>query len=66
MQRALMQYYLPANRALAAEALRIAHRTDLIGPSENCLIRQAFGDRNRTNAGNNKKGGKQHAKQTRR
>ena len=38
MQRALMQYYLPANKALVAEALRLARRTDLIGPSPDCLI----------------------------
>lgn len=38
MQRALMQYYLPENRDTVAEALRIARRTDLIGPSQNCLI----------------------------
>ena len=38
MQRALMQYYLPENRETVAEALRIARRTDLIGPSQNCLI----------------------------
>jgi uncharacterized radical SAM protein YgiQ len=38
MQRALMQYYLPANKALVAEALRLSRRTDLIGPSPDCLI----------------------------
>ena len=38
MQRALMQNYLPENRDTVAEALRIARRTDLIGPSPNCLI----------------------------
>ena len=38
MQRALMQYYLPANKALVAEALRAAHRIDLIGHSPECLI----------------------------
>ena len=31
MQRALMQYWIPGNRPLVREALRLAHRTDLIG-----------------------------------
>ena len=66
MQRALMQYYLPANRGLATEALRIARRTDLIGPTENCLIRQPYGGQTRSNARQNKKGDKPHAKQKRR
>ena len=38
MQRALMQYYLPANRELVAKALRLARRTDLIGPGPECLV----------------------------
>ncbi len=38
MQRALMQYYLPENRETVAEALRLAHRTDLIGTGPKCLI----------------------------
>ncbi len=39
MQRALMQYRLPANRKLVEEALRIGKRTDLIGYSKTCLLR---------------------------
>lgn len=39
MQRALMQYFNPKNRALVEEALKRAGRTDLIGTGENCLIR---------------------------
>ena len=39
MQRALMQYFNPKNRALVEEALKKAGRTDLIGTSETCLIR---------------------------
>lgn len=39
MQRALMQYFNPKNRALVEEALKKAGRTDLIGYSESCLIR---------------------------
>ena len=39
MQRALLQYFNPKNRALVLEALKRAHRTDLIGDGPNCLIR---------------------------
>ena len=39
MQRALMQYRRPENRALVEEALKKAGRTDLIGYGEKCLIR---------------------------
>lgn len=39
MQRALMQYFNPKNRALVEEALKRAGRTDLIGTGEKCLIR---------------------------
>ncbi len=39
MQRALMQWRKPENRALVLEALRIAGRTDLIGFEKGCLIR---------------------------
>ena len=39
MQRALMQYKLPANRKLVEEALIAAHREDLIGNGPQCLIR---------------------------
>jgi len=39
MQRALIQYRNPKNYDLVEEALRIAHRTDLIGYDKRCLIR---------------------------
>ena len=39
IQRALMQYKNPANRALAAEGLRLAGRLDLIGFGPKCLLR---------------------------
>lgn len=39
LQRALIQYRNPANRELVREALRRAHRTDLIGYGEKCLVR---------------------------
>ena len=38
MQRALMQYKDPANYELVKEALRLAHREDLIGFEKKCLI----------------------------
>jgi uncharacterized radical SAM protein YgiQ len=38
MQRALLQYRVPANYSLVKEALITAHREDLIGNSKNCLI----------------------------
>ena len=39
LQRALIQYRNPKNRALVREALRRAGRTDLIGYDEKCLVR---------------------------
>ena len=39
LQRALLQYYNPKNTPLVEEALRRAHRTDLIGSSDKCLVR---------------------------
>lgn len=39
MQRALLQYNKPENRALVIEALRTAGRTDLIGSGPECLAR---------------------------
>ena len=39
MQRALLQYKNPDNYSLVCEALKLAHRTDLIGYGPNCLIR---------------------------
>lgn len=42
MQRALMQYFNPKNRALVEEALKKAGRADLIGTSEKCLIRPQY------------------------
>lgn len=39
MQRALIQYRNPKNYGLVEEALRLAHREDLIGYGPKCLIR---------------------------
>ncbi len=47
MQRALMQYDRPQNRAAVVAALRIANRTDLIGKGANCLIPNYGGGKRR-------------------
>ncbi len=39
LQRALLQYFNPKNRALVTEALKRAGRTDLIGNGPHCLIK---------------------------
>ena len=49
LQRALLQFRNPANRKLVEEALRIAHREDLIGYSDKCLIRPEKQIRRNTN-----------------
>ncbi len=41
MQRALLQYSKPQNAHLVREALRYAHREDLIGDGPDCLVRAA-------------------------
>ena len=46
MQRALIQYRNPENRKLIEEALRVAHREDLIGFGPKCLIRPQGEKRN--------------------
>lgn len=56
LQRALLQYYNPKNYALVEEALRKAHRYDLIGNGDNCLVRPTQSQNNRQqpqNRGNN-------------
>ena len=56
IQRALMQYKNPANRALVMEGLRRAGREDLIGYGPKCLIRP---DREKpANPGKGKNGGR--------
>ena len=47
MQRALMQYRNPRNRALVIEALKEGGRTDLIGDGPKCLIRENRGHHTR-------------------
>lgn len=43
IQRALMQYKNPANRALVLEGLKMADRMDLVGFGPKCLIRPERG-----------------------
>ena len=44
LQRALLQYYDPKNKQLCVEALKRAHRYDLIGNSKECLVQaSAYG-----------------------
>ncbi len=45
MQRALIQYRNPKNYELVEEALKLAHREDLIGYDKKCLIRPRNGGR---------------------
>lgn len=50
MQRALMQYFNPKNKALTEEALLKAGRRDLIGSGPNCLIRGTVSKSNQQSA----------------
>lgn len=45
MQRALLQYFNPKNRALTTEALKKAGRADLIGFGRDCLVPPSGSDR---------------------
>lgn len=66
MQRALIQYRDPKNRALVMEALRKAHRSDLIGYGPKCLVRpdrpagegKSKGRGNRGGRGSGSRGGR--------
>ena len=55
LQRALLQYFNPKNRALVEEALKKAKRFDLIGNSEKCLISAPKNSANSNNKRNNQK-----------
>lgn len=61
LQRALLQYFNPKNRALVIEALKKAGRNDLIGNGPNCLIK---GESNNyaNNYHNTKRGNKHEPK----
>ena len=58
LQRALLQYFNPKNRALVEEALKKARRFDLIGNSEKCLINAPVNNGNSKQRQNRKKGKK--------
>ena len=55
MQRALIQFRDPKNYDLVAEALRTAHRTDLIGFDSKCLIKPRNFHKNDEKSDKNKK-----------
>ena len=56
LQRALIQYRVPKNRALVREALKKAGREDLVGYGPGCLIRPEGRDCPlHTDTGNKKK-----------
>ena len=61
MQRALIQYRNPKNRALVEEALHKAGRDDLIGYGEKCLIRP----QHKHSLARNRTGGRQQEAQAR-
>ena len=58
-QRALMQYWLPENRPVVREALRVAHREDVIGYGKQCLVRPETGAG--TNRSRSRKDGREPA-----
>lgn len=61
MQRALLQYFAPQNRALVLEALRKAGRADLIGTGPNCLVRGEPADAARSAKLRQTAAGRRHA-----
>ena len=62
MQRALLQYYNPANREIILEALKKCGRFDLIGSGEKCLV--SASEKNKKTPGNRNtyKGAKSYGK----
>ena len=55
LQRALMQWRKPQNRALVMEALKKTGRTDLIGYGKECLIRPAREERSLSGSNDKKR-----------
>lgn len=55
MQRALLQYFIPANKPLVIKALRKAGRTDLIGSGKKCLVTAPAGQHPPQKKGGGKK-----------
>ena len=62
MQRALLQYFKPENRALVLEALRRAGRHDLIGTAPGCLAAPEPQNGSSTRKGENTKWNRQSGK----
>ncbi len=62
MQRALLQYFKPENRALVLEALRRAGRHDLIGTGAGCLAAPDTQNTNQKSKGGTEKWTKQSKK----
>lgn len=56
LQRALLQYYNPKNAHLVEEALKKARRYDLIGTSDNCLVRPSASTQGQRNSNNRNSG----------
>jgi uncharacterized radical SAM protein YgiQ len=56
LQRALLQYYNPKNSALVEEALKRAHRYDLIGTGKNCLVKPNVDNQRRQGSNNYQQG----------
>ena len=65
MQRALIQYRNPKNRALVMEALHRAHREDLIGYGPKCLVRPDKPSDGRSKGTRSKSGRNSTGKRTR-
>ena len=66
MQRALLRYFAPESHDLVEQALIKAHRTDLIGYSDKCLIRPSAKKAGQKNNGSNiKKSSKSNSDRSR-
>ena len=66
MQRALLQYYNPANKEIILEALKKCGRFDLIGNGEKCLVTAPEIKRKNSNIRNSYKGVKPYGKKKKR
>ena len=66
MQRALLQYYNPANKEIILEALKKCGRFDLIGNGEKCLVTAPEIKRKNSNIRNSHKGVKPYVKKKKR
>ena len=66
MQRALLQYYNPANKEIILEALKKCGRFDLIGNGEKCLVTAPEIKRKNSNIRNSHKGVKPYGKKKKR